>query len=79
MVTGTVPDALISIFLTPPAPPPPAPLEDDPPPPAITKLDTTLVPDNKDIHPDDVLVVTLHFPKEVKFLLPIIPPFDLAI
>jgi hypothetical protein len=85
-VTGidVFPDALISIFLKPPAPPPPDEFPGPPagppppPPPATIAVLTTLVPGCVVNDPEDVLDVTVHFPKEVLFVLPIIPPLDLA-
>jgi hypothetical protein len=74
-VTGTVPDALISIFLKPPPPPPPAKLPPEPPPPATITVLTTVVPGCSVKDPVAVLDVTVHFPKEDLLLLPIIPPF----
>jgi hypothetical protein len=80
-VTGIVPDALISIFLKPPAPPPPEMFPGPPagppppPPPATIAVLITRVPGCAVIHPDDVLVVVVHFPNEVVFVFPSIPPF----
>jgi hypothetical protein len=74
----------LEIVLTPPAPPPPAapPLVDPPPPPpATTRVSTNLVPGCvvTALGVLEVRDVTVHFPKEVLLLTPIIPPFDLAI
>ena len=66
-------------FLKPPAPPPPDLSLPPPPPPAITAALTSLVPDCNVRHPVDVVAVTVSFPKEVMFLLPIIPPLVLGI
>jgi hypothetical protein len=41
----------------------------------MTKVSTTLVPGCVVIAPVDVLDVTVHFPKEVLFTVPITPPF----
>tara|TARA_X000001382_G_scaffold85200_1_gene60369 strand:- start:16 stop:225 length:210 start_codon:yes stop_codon:yes gene_type:complete len=64
--------------LIPPAPDPP-PLKEPPPPPDIIVTSTTCVVDSNVFVPDDVWVVTVHFPKEVMFLLPINPPLVLGI
>jgi hypothetical protein len=58
--------------------PSPPPVPGEPPPPATIKASTNLVPGCVVIFPEDVLDVTTHFPKEVVFVLPIIPPLDLA-
>jgi hypothetical protein len=79
IVTGTVPLAFASTCLKPPAPAPPPLLAPPPPPPPTTKVSTTLVPGCNETHPVEVLDVTVHFPKEVTFLLPIIPPLVLGI
>ena len=46
-----------------------------PPPAPTAKYSIAVVPVCNVISPDEVLDVTLHFPKEVLLLLPIIPPF----
>ena len=46
---------------------------------ATIKACTTVVPGCVVIVPEDVLVVTVHFPKEALLLTPIIPPLLLAI
>jgi hypothetical protein len=60
-----------------------APLVVPPPaPPATTTTSNNLVPldgpDGENV-PGDVNLCSKFLPKDVKFLLPIIPPFDLAI
>jgi hypothetical protein len=62
---------------TPPAPPPPELSIPADPPPATTNVFINLVPACvvTALGALDVLVVTVHFPKEVVLLLPIIPPF----
>jgi hypothetical protein len=49
------------------------------PPPATTKAVTNLVPGCVVNGLDDVLDVTVHFPNDVGFNTPIIPPFGDAI
>jgi hypothetical protein len=50
-----------------------------PPPPATTAVVTTLVPGCVVTVVDDVAIVCVHFPNDVGFNAPIIPPLDLAI
>jgi hypothetical protein len=58
-----------------PPPPPPPPLSlPPPPPPATTTALSSVVPDPVVKHPVQVVVVTMHFPKEVLFSFPIMPP-----
>ena len=55
---------ILKIVLTPPAPPPPPLSEAPDPPPPTTKASTTLVPGCVVTFTVDVLVVTVHFPKD---------------
>jgi hypothetical protein len=60
--------------LNPPPPPPPPASKPPPAPPATTATDTNLVPGCVVNGLDDVLDVTVHFPNDVGFTTPIIPP-----
>jgi hypothetical protein len=72
------PHTIISfVCKTPPAPPPAPRFAPPLPPPATTKVLTNLVPGCvvTALGALDVLVVVVHFPKEVLLLFPITPPF----
>ena len=71
-------EAVMSGSWKPAPPPPPLPYPAQPPP-ATNRVLAILVFACVQIFPDDVNEVVVHFPKEVKFLLPIIPPLVLGI